>query len=625
MHFLIVNLAPLSHRRKSFHRKEWMNKSQGDSRLIWKPLLVFLTALVLLAMVLLVMNGPLSSILARGISSFDNGETQLIIAPQQASSIEKPSGFSGSYPIWSKVEISLRGLDSDGMSNQSNPYKIAVDVTFSGPNGEKQVVPAFYDGNGSGNQNGNVWKVRFSPGLAGKWIFTSKSSQPLLDNITGSFDVLPPANCQARSPGSLPDFRCTGRLNYTGEYYLRFANGDYWIKAGADDPEDFLAPETNAGFNTKTEAIDYLASKGINSMYILLSNVGGDANNVWPWVGSNPTAAKSNHEHFDLVKLAEWEEIFTYIQNKGLVLHLVLEDDSAWNGFNRTLYYREMIARFSHHNGLIWNISEEFNENYSPNQAKGFARMIKGYDPYDHPVTVHHAGSTNHWVPFIGHTCIDMTSLQTDLSPQNDVAVTFYNMVKDSGRVIPVSFDETGKIASNARELSRHILWSVYLGGANFELHTFPLSDYRDFNGHFEDLTFARAFLEGLHFWQMVPANNLLLEGNGYVFARQGAEYAIYMPAGGSIELDLRGATGALTANWYNPRTGVFSDRLAITGGVILSFTPPFTGDAVLYVGNKSSLEASKTTIILDNDLGFLPLVVHGPADTPGPPVENDC
>ena len=38
-----------------------------------------------------------------------------------------------------------------------------------------------------------------------------------------------------------------------------------------------------------------------------------------------------------------------------------LELDNATVGVERLLYYRELCARFGHHNALQWNVSEEFN------------------------------------------------------------------------------------------------------------------------------------------------------------------------------------------------------------------------------------------------------------------------
>ena len=490
-------------------------------------------------------------------------------------------GSVGTYQKWSKVEIEFTGPNSLGMDSTNNPFKIQMDVTFVGPSGS-YVVPAFYDGNGSGGMNGNVWKVRFSPDAAGSWTFVSNSTDPLLTGHTGTFDVIDPTGCGTYVPGGLADFGCVGRLESSGGHYLKFAEGPYWLKGGADDPEDFLGPGVTVGFASKNAAIDYLASKGVNSLYFMTNNVGGDGQNVWPWAGSNQAAAKANHEQFDVAKLSQWEQLFEYMQSKGVVLHLVLEDDSGWTGFNRQMYYREMIARFGHFNALVWNLAEEYNENYSASAAKNFAQLIRDLDAYDHPIAVHNQGSLSNWSPFLGDDRFDITSFQTVDSPQNAAAVTWFQKVENSGRTIAISFDETGKLDVAERTKARHIAWSVYMGGANYEIHTSPLISYSDFAGHLEDLTRARGFIEALPFWEMRPANNLLTSGTGYVFAKSGEVYAVYLPSGGSLGLDLTSNTNNYDIQWFNPKDGSVTFGGTLQGGVVVSLNAPSSNDWAL-------------------------------------------
>ena len=62
-----------------------------------------------------------------------------------------------------------------------------------------------------------------------------------------------------------------------GIRYLQFRDGPYWLKAGCDDPENFLGSFTS--FDTPDErraAVDYLATHGVNSMYVMTDNLGGD-------------------------------------------------------------------------------------------------------------------------------------------------------------------------------------------------------------------------------------------------------------------------------------------------------------------------------------------------------------
>jgi Domain of unknown function (DUF5060) len=492
-----------------------------------------------------------------------------------------PTPASGVYPQWSTVELALLGPASVGMSNSPNPFAIPADVTFTSPSGTPYVVPTFYDGDGAGAMDGDVWKVRFSPPEVGNWSYRSESSEPRLDGQTGTFNVIAPSGCDDYQPGDLPDFDCLGRLVYTGGHYLQFAAGPYWLKGGIDDPEDFLAPASTTGFPTRQAAADFLASQGVNSLYMLLHNVGGDGQNVWPWVGGTGAEARANHEHFDLAKLAEWEAIFSYLQSKGITLHLVLEDDSAWTGFNRGMYYREMVARFGHHPGLIWNLAEEYNETYSASQIRSFAGLLRALDPYDHPITVHNAGGLSAWTPFVDQPNFDLTSFQTGALPQNAAAVSWFSLMEGASRTIPVSFDETGQLSSSDRTLARHIVWSVYLGGGNFELHASPLTRYQDFTPHLQDLLRARTFMEALPFCEMVPMNGRLLSGQGYAAGRGNDILVAYLPVGGSIQLDLRQASGSLDGTWVRASTGEMSEFSAL-GGAILALTSPFPGDSIL-------------------------------------------
>ena len=486
-----------------------------------------------------------------------------------------------SYQLNHTVEIAFAGPDSIGMGTP-NPFLVDVGVTFSGPQGQIFSVPGFYDGDGFGGMDGTIWKVRFSPDASGLWTYNSSSMETLLDGNSGSFEVTDGETCQIYIPGGLPDFSCLGRLEYSGEHYLKFANGLYWLKGGEDDPEDFLASGNTVGFASKEEAIDYLAATGVNSLYMMLHNIGGDGNNVWPWVGTDTSEARLNHERFDIAKLAEWESIFSYLQEKGIVLHLVLEDDSGWTGFNRGLYYRQIVARFGHHNGLIWNISEEYNENYTSDEVKSFAQLIRDRDAYDHPITVHLIGLLDLWLPFVNDDRFDLSSFQTVNAPVNSEAVSWFQLVEDSGRTIPVSFDETGQINSGDQILARDILWSAYMGGANFEMHTFPLVSYLDFAPHLADMTRARTFIEQLEFWNMRPMNELLVSGQGYVFAKAQEVYSAYLPSGGQLELDLNGATSYFDGEWFNPRDGSKQSIGFIQGGGVRQLTAPSNDDWVL-------------------------------------------
>ena len=80
------------------------------------------------------------------------------------------------------------------------------------------------------------------------------------------------------------------------------------------------------------------------------------------------------------------------------------------------------------------------------------------------------------------------------------------------------------------------------------------------------------------------------LSSTGYCLAQTpsaGAEYLIYAPSGGSFTVDVSAMSAhrTLAVQWFNPATGAASNGNPIRAGSSAQpFTPPFNGDAVLYL-----------------------------------------
>lgn len=80
------------------------------------------------------------------------------------------------------------------------------------------------------------------------------------------------------------------------------------------------------------------------------------------------------------------------------------------------------------------------------------------------------------------------------------------------------------------------------------------------------------------------------LSSTGYCLAQtpaEGAEYLVYAPSGGSFTVDVSAMPAArkLAVEWFNPATGAsVAGNPVSAGSSSQSFTPPFSGDAVLYL-----------------------------------------
>ena len=89
-----------------------------------------------------------------------------------------------------------------------------------------------------------------------------------------------------------------------------------------------------------------------------------------------------------------------------------------------------------------------------------------------------------------------------------------------------------------------------------------------------------------------------------------GAEYLIYSPDGGpfTVNLSAMSSSRTLAVEWFNPSTGaVISAASVPAGSSSQSFTPPFTGDAVLYLVDSAghAAQQSSTTGTSFSDTGL--------------------
>jgi len=91
----------------------------------------------------------------------------------------------------------------------------------------------------------------------------------------------------------------------------------------------------------------------------------------------------------------------------------------------------------------------------------------------------------------------------------------------------------------------------------------------------------TKLYSDKMNLAAMTPRKDLT--STGYALANPGSEYLIYAPQGESFSVVLR--PGSYSYEWFNPTSG----SLAVTGSIDAAggcqwFSPPFGGDAVLYL-----------------------------------------
>lgn len=107
-------------------------------------------------------------------------------------------------------------------------------------------------------------------------------------------------------------------------------------------------------------------------------------------------------------------------------------------------------------------------------------------------------------------------------------------------------------------------------------------------NNFRDNLGYILRYSRKLNLSHITPRDSL--SSTGFCLAQTppaGAEYLIYAPAGGSFTVNLSAMSRArtLAVEWFNPATGtVIAGEAVPSGSSAQLFTPPFSGDAVLYL-----------------------------------------
>jgi hypothetical protein len=457
-----------------------------------------------------------------------------------AAAAQEPADL-GSFSPGARVEIVLAGPGEAP----------AVGAEFAGPGGAKVKVPGFFDGR---------WKIRFAAAVPGAWTFTVSSPEPRLDGRRGRFVV-------REGP-----FR-RGALRRAEGHVLKFADGTAWLKAELRGDWKLLDADP-AGRAARVAVLDAVVAAGANSLTAVLHEAGGPS----PWTGGEPPG-------FDRARLAEWEELFTAAESRGLVIHVVLAGAGARAGMDPERYYREMVARFGHHAGLIWNVGEEADRTLGDAEQRARAAKLKALDPYGHPVTVHRKSLESDelqvW-PHLGLPQFDLASVrvgagETSLgAPLGDFSFAVWANREKSDALahpLPVTVDRSLVVdaADDAARLKlrSQVLYPVYLSGGGLGLGVAGGRDGLErFRAALDDFRRAHRLVASLPFAEMAPANGLVAAaGGGLCFAKPGEAYAIYLARGGEASLDLRTAEGRFRVRWVNVRGDESKEGPELAGG----------------------------------------------------------
>ena len=238
-------------------------------------------------------------------------------------------------------------------------------------------------------------------------------------------------------------------------------------------------------------------------------------------------------------------------------------------------YVRKVIDTVNDLDNVLYEISNEDTGGLE-NTAWQYHMInyIKSYEsgkPKRHPV-----GMTVQWPS--GSNAILFQSPADWISPNYDGGYMDNPPAADGSKVVIPDTDHLWGLGGNYQWV-----WKSFIRGLNPIFMDYP--SYTDSESWKEQLRLAMGhtltYANRMNLASMTPQNSL--SSTSYCLANPSSEYLVYQPGSGSFTVNLQ--AGTYSYEWFNPGAGSVAGTGTITAsGGSRSFTPPFSGDAVLYL-----------------------------------------
>jgi hypothetical protein len=514
---------------------------------------------------------------------------------------------------WGRFEVALQ---AQGL--HENPVQdLAAAVEFTGPDGSKHTRVAFWDG-------GRTWRVRFSPGVVGRWTWTASCEKDKgLDGRKGEFACTP--------------YKGANPLYEHGPIRV---SDDRWYFVHADGTPWFWMADTAWNGALMSDLADwqfYLkdrAAKGFTAVQFVTTQwraAPGDAKGQIAYTGKeriavNPAFFQRMDRYFDVVVQEGLVSAPVVLWAVGHALDpgTVLPEDQC------TVLARYIVARYGAH-PVVWILGGD--SRYGGANApkwQAIGRAVYGEKPA-WVVTLHMGGQTWCAPDFRGEPWYGFHGYQSGHGdgdgqirwllrgpPANDWAAEPHHPIVNLEPNYEGHRGYKNKTLFVDREVRRACYWSLMVtptAGVSYGCHGIwswqekrgePLNHpgtgeappWREALGMpgSTSMKHLKTFFTSLEWWRLRPAQDLLAtvqpgdaDPKKFVTvarADDGSLAVVYLPVGGTIELKTGALRGPLSAQWYHPAEGKWTNAVPVAAPSA-KFTTPTDADWVLWLGPK--------------------------------------
>lgn len=290
------------------------------------------------------------------------------------------------------------------------------------------------------------------------------------------------------------------------------------------------------------------------------------------------------------------------VDDGGGTNSMTMTSPNAITGY-QDAYVQKVIDTLNDLPNVLWEPSEEAPDNSTWWQGHMIA-LIRNYEsgkPLQHPIGYATLNISSTSDSNLYNSNADWVAPMARTSPTgscgtgtpackvniNDSDHSYFGMWNDTAQT---NRNYVWENFANGNQVMFMDPYLVYWSTQNRNLCQSPLNgvcsapDTR-WNNMRDNLGFIVNYANKMDLLKVTPQGNLC--STGFCLANNvatGSEYLVYAPNGGSFTVNLSATTRVLNVEWFDPSSGTTLSGASVSGGSTITFTPPFNGDAVLYL-----------------------------------------
>jgi hypothetical protein len=454
--------------------------------------------------------------------------------------------------------------------------------------------------------DGSSFRIRFMAPAAGDYKYSVTYKQgDFQKSSSGTFSAV-----EAHRKGTIgvdPDYPWHFLWHGTGEHYFFNGTTAYFLLGWKDE-------------NTIDFSIDRLHRLKINRMRVSIYGrentffgepvmVGQSWNvNLAPWPGENADDYYHpgwDYSRFNVPYWQKFDRMLKFARERNMIISVVLDmgDNYVHPGpgsEDEHRYIRYAVARFGAFSNITWDLGDDLDRYRDEKWAHETGTLLQDWDPYkhletSHPTQIIHQDRASSWFGF--------TSYQEWSRDQHRLMLESRKLQEKAGRIIPQTNEEYGYEdhyplwalpGSDSADVLRRTAWDIAMAGgyqtagesARRGTNIWPDTGGGWMNARGDDtmtmfLGYGHMvdFFTSFEWWKTNPHDELVDNGN-YCLADIGKVYAVYLPGGGAVTIQLQ--PGRYHAAWFAATTGEKIDLPDVDGSAWASPKAPDKNDWAL-------------------------------------------